>query len=327
MLLIAALVVVAVVVLALVLLSGDGGPRAFDPEQAREDVETVGQKLSLAIQNERDTRPLLAPAAKLVERYPGFAPAYTLHGQVLMTIGRLDEAGREMRTALELGGEDAQTRALLGAVYLKLHDHDAARTNFQAAISLDKDNPEHRVKLANLEYEAGNYDAAQRAALDALALDSSRHQAHALLSQVYEKRGEPSLAEQQMVKALAVLGGEEEATRLTYVRRRAAMLRRMNDPQAALAALRELPPQDLFNMDIAPDFERTYGMMGQPELVALYYDEISRIEPLNPEPFAAAATWYLKAEDPDAARLMVQRLQRLSPRHPALPELQKQLKP
>jgi tetratricopeptide (TPR) repeat protein len=317
-----------VAVLALLLFrGGDSGPRQLDKEHATEAVQTLGQKLSLAIQNERDTRPLLDPAAKLVEQYPEFAPAYTLHGQVLMTLGRLDAAAKQMRTALEIGGEDPQTRALLGGVYLKLEDDDAARSNYQAAISLEKENPEHRVKLANLEYEAGNLEAAKRAALDALALDSSRHQAYALLSQVYEKQGEPSLAAQQMEKALEVLGGEEEATRVAYVRRRAAMLRRINRPEDALAALRELPPEMLFNMDIAPDFERTYGMMGQPLLVAAYYEEISRIEPVNPEPVASAAAWYLKAGDEDSARAMVQRLRKLNPRHPQLPALVEKLKP
>jgi len=325
---IAVLVVLAVAVLAgVLLLGGDDGPRKLDKEQATEQVQTLGQKLSLAIQNQRDTRPMLAPAAKLVEQYPDFPPAYTLHGQVLMTVGRLDEAARQMRTALKIGGEDAQTRALLGGVYLKLDDYDAARSNYQAAISLENENPEHRVKLANLEYEAGNLESAKRAALDALALDSSRHQAYALLSQVYEKQGEPSLAAQQMEKALEVLGGEQEQTRVTYVRRRAAMLRRMNRPEDALAALRELPPTLMFTMDLAEDFARTYGMMGQPMLVAMHYEELSRIEPVNPEPLAGAARWYLKAGDQDSARAMVQRLRKLNPRHPDLPGLVQQLKP
>jgi len=324
---VAALVILAVAVLAAVLLlGGDDGPRKPDKQRATEQVQTLGQKLSLAIQNQRDTRPLLAPAAALVERYPDFPPAYTLHGQVLMTLGRLEAAAKQMRTALEIGGEDAQTRALLGGVYLKLGDHDAARSNYQAAISLENENPEHRVKLANLEYEAGNLEAAKRAALDALALDSSRHQAYALLSQVYEKQGEPSMAAQQMQKALAVLGGEQEQTRVGYVRRRAAMLRRMNRPGDALAALRQLPPQMLLTMELAEDFERTYGMMGEPMLVAMHYEELSRIEPVNPAPLAAAARWYLKAGDDESARQMVQRLRRLSPRHPDLPALVEKLK-
>lgn len=324
---VAAVVIVAVGVLAGALLLGGGGPREPDPDAAQEQVQTLGQKLSLAIQHKRDVRPLLKPAAKLVEAHPDFAPAHTLEAQVLMAAGELKPAAAKLRRSLELGGEDAQVRSLLGAIHMKLGDRDAARSNYQAAISLDKDDPEHHVKLANLEYEAGDLEAAKRAALDALQANSAAHQAHMLLSQVYEQRGEPDLAQQQMVKALEVLGGEEEDTRVAYVRRRAAMLRRANRPEDALAALRELPAEFLYTMDIAPDVERTYGMMGQPMLAAAYYETLSSLEPMNPAPAAAAARWHLRADDPDAARAMLERVQRLDPRHPQLNELRRELDP
>jgi len=319
------IVVVIAAAIAVGVLTQTRGPAAPDPAKAQADIELLAQKLSLAIQNQRDTRVLLEPAKQLAQRYEGFASAHTLYGQALMHNGQLRPAAAQLRQALALEPDHAQAHALLGAVHIQLEAYDAARSNLQQAISLDDQNPAHRVKLANLELLAGDLPAAERAALDALRLNSKQHQAYVVLSHVAEQRKQLDLAQQQMGKAIDALPGEEEANRIAYVRRRAKLLRRDNRPQDALAALRALPPQLLFRMEVADDTAVTYGMMSQPASAAQVYVSVLHIQQVNDRAMAEAARWYLKAGLRDEAREMVERLTRVNPRYPDLNDLRRQL--
>ncbi len=324
---VAAVVVVVVACLLAVMLTADRNPPPMDLEAAQARVEELGQMLTQAIENNRDTSALLETSSRLVRELPDFAPAHVVHGQLLMHNGQLEPAAAALRESLRLSPDNAQAHSLLGSVFIKLNDLPAARSNFDLAISLNKTNPEYRVKLADALVKQGDDAAAEAAALDALRLNSEYHPAYALLSQVYENRQQLDMAQQQMAKAIAALPGEQEATRVQYVRRRAAMLRRANRPEEALDVLNALPREQLYTMEVGEDLARTYGMLSQPLAMGLFYDTLSGMEPTNPEPAALAAAWYLWAGEVELARGMVAELQRISPRHPELPELLKQLRP
>jgi len=128
-----------------------------------------------------------------------------------------------------------------------------------------------------------------------------------------------------MTKAIEALADENETDRVAYVRRRAKLLRRDNRPQDALAALRALPPELLFRMDVVDDTAVTYGMMSQPASAAQVYVSLLHIQQVNDRAMAEAAKWYLKAGLRDEAREMVDQLTRINPRYPDLNDLREKL--
>ena len=67
-------------------------------------------------------------------------------------------------------------------------------------------------------------------------------------------------------------------------------------------------------------------MLGKPAMAAELYERVLAVDPSNDLAAAEAARWWLKADNPDAARRNLQALRRINPRHEAVNELDVQLK-
>lgn len=85
---------------------------------------------------------------KTVESEPESANARTGHGIALMMIGEDEEAGTEIRKALQLAPNSDEAHCAMGQMTLKLGDHPAAIRHFEEALRLRPDHLAYMIYLA-----------------------------------------------------------------------------------------------------------------------------------------------------------------------------------
>ncbi len=313
---------------------GRGGPGPADPKDTAAplmDAETLGQELagigdlfSQAMENQRDMQPVIDRLDKLVAQQPT-AKAHTLHGQVLMYAGRSAEALAAFEASLELQPRKVNTHRLAGNLAMKLEQYDKARHHYEQARSIEPGKGEHAVYLANLQVKLNEDDQAQATLLTALRRDSQLHSAYALLSDIYTKKNKLGLALDQIQRAIETVPANNPNLRTVYVLKRAAILRRDNQPAESLATLNALPSDTRMQPKVLRDTATSWVMLGKPKMAAELYEQVLRIDPSSDLAAAEAARWRIKVGDTDAARGLLKTLRRINPRYEALVELEQKL--
>ena len=307
-----------------------GSGSDFDRSKAIAELESWEQQLEAAIKPGQNLAAVISGAIELVERYPAFAPARLLLGHCLLSAARFEPAYEQFEESLRLDPRQPEVHLNAGTVAAQLGRLDDARRHYSEAVGLDTGNSRYRVHLAFLSIKQGRHDEARRGLLGALRIDSSLHQAHAGLSDVFAKQNKIGPALDRIGRALELLDDQEQNTRVIYTRKRAALLRRLNQPDEALAVLTQMVDDmreaALGDPGVSQDLARCWAMMGQPEKAAAHYEWLLYQDPSNDHAAARAAHWNLKAGSPEAARRNLQDLRRINPRSPALPELERELR-
>ncbi|MEO1235540.1 MAG: tetratricopeptide repeat protein [Planctomycetota bacterium] len=295
-------------------------------EAAREQLEDLAARFSAAIENDRDVEPIRLGVESIVAQRPEMREGRTLLGQVYVRQGRNAEAYGEFAAALTLEPGDAELQNLAGSAALLTGDLAKAEAHHLLAVRAAPGEARLLLPLADVYLKAERWDDARNVLLRALELELTLHEASALLSDVYAGRGQEgdaSLAIQQMEKALAQLpGGTETLTlRATYARKLANRYAAAGEPMEAVAVLNALPTGLRFSDAILAQVAELFDANGQAALAGLQYELALDVRPTEASVAAAAARWYARGGDAAAARAMLDRLERLSPRHPALAEV------
>ena len=156
-----------------------------------------------------------------------------------------------------------------------------------------------------------------------MRIDSSLHAAHGMLSDLYGSEQLLDLAIVHIRRAIdRVPGGEPEAA---YLRRYAQLLCRVDQPGQALAVLRRLPVEKHLDPEVMGEMAACWDALGQPEKAARQYEQALRLQPCDEGAAAAAAEWYLRAQDEMSARRMIEQLRHINPASTRLPLLRKRL--
>jgi len=269
---------------------------------------------------------LIARARDIAGRYPDYAPAHTLLGQLLLDSG--DPAGslKSLEASLAIDQREAEVHILAGHAALMSEDLGAAERHFSQAVGINPRNGSYRLRLADVALRTNDFDGASRLLLEALRLDSSLHAAHSGLADLYAKQNKLDMALQQIQKAIDRVMAMEEPDRhdyIIYTRKKAALLRRDNRPTDAKAALESLTASERINPDVLEEVSLCWSMMGQPDMAANLYEQALIVFPLDPKTLAGAARWRFQAGDREAAMRHLRELKKVDPNLAVVKELEK----
>lgn len=298
----------------------------LSPDEAQAQLEELASRFSAAIENDRDVSALLEPVAKVVAQQPRLRDGQKLLGQIYAQLGEMDDAYEAFAAALTIDPNEAQLQNLAGTAAMMLGETTAAETHHRLAVQQDPAEPTLLLPLADVLIKTGRWDEARDILLRSMELQSTLHQPHAALSDVYAGRnaaGDGRLAIDQMEAALSKLPLTPEwvEQRVVYARKLARLFAQQDDPMEAVAVLDSLSGPPRVSPEVLGEIAQYLATNGQPVLAGLEYEIAMKARPGEADYAAAAARWYLKGGDTDAADAMLKRLETINPRHAAIREL------
>lgn len=296
-----------------------------DGQAITETLQELGDQLSQAVENSRDLDPLLDRLNQLLAEHPDVAEAHTLHAQMLLEAGRPEDALVAFQSSLKIQPRQASLHQVSGDLAMNLKQYEDARHHYEQARSIEPGSGRYAISLANLQLKLNEDDQALETLLTALRRDSGLHGAYALLADIYAKKNKLQLALDQSQRAIETAPAESVNTIAVYTIKRAALLRRNNQPAESLAALNALSPPAHLQSKILQDTATSWAMLGKPQMAAELYENVLRADPSSDLAAAQAAAWRIKADDPEAAKQHLQTLRRINPRHEAILELESKL--
>ncbi len=294
---------------------------AADPERAQRELELLQEKLAAAIKNKRNPSAVLEEGRALVARHPDLPAAHVTLAQVLSVSGLHDEAYTHYARALEIDPRQPEVHDLAASLAMTRQRYDEAQRHYAEAAALAPRNPKYRLHLAVAQLRADRYDEARSNLLRVIQLDSTSHAAYGVLADLYAEQNKIEPALNAINRALELVL-DQEAFRESYLRKKAALLRRGNRPGEAIAVLRQLPPKRWVEPGIIDEFAQTYVMLDRPEKAAEHYEAVLPIDPLADWAAERAAHYYLRAGEKERARAALASLRRINPRAPQIPELE-----
>ncbi len=301
------------------------GAAVWDEQVAGGELATLGEQFNELAGDGGDAQAIVKQAWRLVERYPKFAAARTLLGQILLYQDRFGEALEQFELSLGLNARQPEVHLLAGTLAGKLGDFNKATHHYSMAVGLDAHEPRYKLHLAQAYVTAHRQDEARDLLLEALRLDSSLHQGYALLADIYAQQNRLTLALPQIQKAIDQTPVSQRGTQVVYIRRKAALLRRDNRPQQALLVLDALSPSEQLDPGVMHEMAVCWSILGKPGQAAELYERVLAKAPTRWELAAEAAKWRIKAGDVDAARRLVDHARNVNPRAAVIQELEQEL--
>jgi tetratricopeptide (TPR) repeat protein len=117
-------------------------------------------------------------------RWPNYAPALLLLGQLLLDQNEIEAAGEVVEQALELAPDDSATHVAMGNVHRRHGKIEEARNHYRTALQLNAANADAHVQLGRLLAREGQADAAMDEYAAALQLDPEHVHAHFYLGRI-----------------------------------------------------------------------------------------------------------------------------------------------
>ena len=236
---------------------------------------------------------VLSAAAREHPSNPDLRLAY---GEVLVALGRAEEAYREYEAALACGAEGAATHFAAGTVASMAGLPDRAVEHFAAAQAADPTKADYPLYLAQVQLRQGDVQRAKVNLLLAARLDEGRAVAWGTLAEVALRENKPDLALQHVARAREI---EPRVTAWRVVEARA--LNRLGDPERALLALRGVEGADARSLPVLRLMGECYGLLGRPADAAREFAQASDARPGDAEMAFEAAVWLERAQDAKSA--------------------------
>lgn len=298
------------------------GSTAFNEQTALPELADLEQRVDAALQQDRP-QAVYREVQRFVERYPKFAPAYRLLGQVLVAQERRQAAYDQFKLSLELDAAQPQVHLLAGTLCMALGQTFDAENHYQQAAVFDPSNVKIRLHLAQWKIEQKRFDQARADLLQLLQADSSLHTAYGMLADMSLMQNKPILALGYIRKAIDNTTIGERDRQVIYVYRMARILRRQNRPdealqtlQSRLSSLEQCAPAAVEEMALC------WSMQGQFERAAMSYERALQKQPTKWRLAAGAARWWLRAADASRAEAQIRYLRQLNPTLPIIAELE-----
>jgi tetratricopeptide (TPR) repeat protein len=174
----------------------------FKTSVARVDVFGFGsQTVQVVLKKDLNAEEYEAPPANVSRK----ARKWSERGMLALQMGKLKDAEKNFRRAVNEAPDDAHVNYLLGAVLLKEKDLEPAAQSWQRAIELDARNAPALMGLAGLRFEQKDYLGAADLLQRAIAVNSNRWRAHWLLANTRLMQGqyEQALTEAQLAVNLS----------------------------------------------------------------------------------------------------------------------------
>lgn len=307
-----------------------GVDRPFDRDAAVKELTLIEDELAEAKRLRRYSG-VLQRARAFVARYPGFADGYVVLAKVHIELDEREQALAQLKTALDIEPHQPEIHHLAGTVQYLLGDLDKADHHYQMAKQLEPNNPKHLVYQAQVDIKRDAFQQATLKLLEAIEMDRQFHQAYATMSDLYMVQNKAEMALQQIDKAIAASNSLDAKLNrelmINYLLKRAAIQRRLGDPDGAILTLHEgLQPDELNELRVAEDIALSWSAMGMADKAAEYMETAFTAHGRADWRMLAAATrWRIKHGDFETARKHISELRRLDPRLPAIVELEEAL--
>ena len=306
----------------------DGDATRLEPAELEQRVDRIKQRFAQAVDERTALDEQIEELAGLLEAQPDHAAGQALMGRMLMVHDENEQALEHFETALDLSPGDVELHLLAGTVAMGLNDLDRAYRHYSEAVGLEPEHSFARLHLAQVQIERQEYDRARDTLLETLRLDDAMHGAYYALATLNARQGRLGQAIDQIQRAIERLNERDPRYKrqlVSYTRTHATLLRRANEPQAALDALRELPPEQQMTLAVADDLALCWQMLGRPEHAARHYESLAMFRPDDERVPARAARWYIEAGQPVEARRQIEAVERINPNAAALDELRTEL--
>ncbi len=299
--------------------------QVWDKEAAEQELVILDREFSQAKQSKRFNT-ILQKTRAFVERNPKYPEGYTLLGKIYIELYQWERAYESFETSLNLDDRQPMVHHLAGTMCYEMRQYDITEKHYEQAKFLDPDNPLHHVYLAQVHIKTNRLDSALKLLLVALNLDSEYHEAYATMSDLFLKENDLPRALQQIDKAMRFVQQELDNRSMVveYVIKRARVLRRMNDPNAAMQEFENnlhdmehtLPP-------VASEIAITWGALGKPEKAADFLDQmVINTERMDVHLLAIAAEWQVRVNRLPMAEQYIQRIIDIDPTQKSIERLQ-----
>ena len=209
------------------------GQKALDADLATKELAQLEDDFAQAKQVRR-IKPMIARCEAFVAKYPAYPPAYTMLAKVYIELYDWPTALELLMKSLKLDPQQPMVHHLAGTVHYEMKQYEQAEQHYLSARTLSPKDPLHMVYLAQVYIRTGKQDAAMVELLRALDLNSQFHEAYATMSDLYMHQNDATRALQQIDKAMTYISLDKREVVVPYIRKRAAVLRRLGDPEAAM---------------------------------------------------------------------------------------------
>jgi Tfp pilus assembly protein PilF len=311
-----ALAVALVVIVAVTLksLTGAVAPRDAEAAAPALSLQQRGAILDSARVYLREDEPGKAEAIlrEAIEQSPRDQDFRTLYAETLLRVGRPHDAYQHYEHAIAVGPDHAELRHAAGTVANTVGLPQVALVHYHKAQTLNPASPKHPLYLAQIQRKLGQTDEAKASLLRAAKLDPSLAQAWGSLAAIALDENKLSVARGFVERAR-----EAEPSSHGWRLLQAKILRRGNDPEAALRLLSPLDRETLLaDPGLLEEQAMCLGMLGRPaEAAALYADAVERLDRLPPDDrpdryadlLRETARWYERAGEDDVAALYARR--------------------
>ena len=301
-------------------------PDSFDQAAADAALGELQQRLSTVVQNDHDPRSLVAPAEAVVDRFPNYVDGRVTYAQILFLNGRHADGYQQLEHALELDPKQAKVHILAGSTAMRLERYQQAQRHYDQAVSLEPEDPKHRLMLATAQLRQGRYDQARMTLLKTIQIDSSFDAAYATLADVYAAQNRVGLALDQITRALSLVDEKDQQRREVYLRKKARLQLRNQQPAEAMRSLRALPVKRLVDPEVSGELANIWMRLQQPERAAHHYEQILIMNPAAAWAAERATHYRLEAGDLDKAQQNLTALRGINPRDPRINEFERQLR-
>ncbi len=287
--------------------------KPLDAELANKELAQLEDDFAQAKQVRR-IKPMIAKCEAFLAKYPTYPPAFTMLAKVYIELYEWPQALELLMKSLKLDPQQPMVHHLAGTVHYEMRQYDQAEQHYLSARTLSPLDPLHMVYLAQVYIRIGKHDQAMVELLRALDLNSQYHEAYATMSDLYMHQNDATRALQQIDKALKFVSQEKREVVVPYRRKRAAVLRRMGEPDAAMQEFVEnLQDAEQYYPENAEDIATTWGMLGQPAKAVEFYDRAITANPTEPKLIEGMIAWQLKVNDTAKARQYLRHLKGLDP--------------
>ena len=220
-----------------------------------------------------------------------------LFAQVLQEQGNPAEALAQYEAAITIGPDHAEYRFAAGLLSDELGHIEDAEAHLRAAQSLDLSNPKFPLYLAAIETKLGKRDQAREAYTRAAKLDDSLAIALGGLAQIAldENHAESALERARKARNL-------EPERVAWRVLEARALRRLSKPAEAVQVLYGIPEAArLRDGVVLTEIATALAMMQRAPEADAIFDQAVNANPRDAGVHAAAASWYLRYSNLEAA--------------------------
>ena len=298
------------------------GPSVDD---AAEEIDQLQHAFVDLVEKKSPASGLVSSGEDIANRYPNNDAAQMLFGQILLNDHQYQAAYSQMIKSLAIRPHQPEVELLAGTIAHDLKQDNLAEIHYRNAVQLDPANPRIRMHLAQLYFDRKDYNVAASIALDILQRDSSSHQACAMLADILVEKGDIRHAIETFQTAIEKTPAKDHELRSIYIRKKAALHRRLNEPTLSLQALRQLDPKETTTTEVIEEIAQSWALLGRPEQAAEVYDDAAALNPTNWQFSAGAARWYINAGDKPNAQRHIQLIRQYNKKLPVIAELEDQI--